>query len=202
MPEQPPPTTFTRSPVPSGLPCSAMRERTLFAAGSVSVMAMAVLAGSDIVARRPRADAARVAVRHAASIGRDRAARFRTMARRNVMPAAIYLDHLSTTPLDPRVLDAMLPYLRERFGHPSAKSHAFGWEAEQAIEAARGRVADLIAADPREIVFTSGGTEADNLAILGVAEASDAVAASGSPRAARRHLVTTAVEQRSVLDPI
>ena len=109
------------------------------------------------------------------------------------MRAPVYLDHLATTPIDPRVLDAMLPYLRERFGHPGSRSHAYGWEAEQAVEAARARVADLVGADPKEVVFTSGGTEADTLAVQGV------VAAAG---ARGRHVVTTVVEQRSVRDTV
>ena len=103
----------------------------------------------------------------------------------------IYLDHFASTPIDPRVLDAMLPYLKDRYGHPGSRSHVYGWEAEQALEAARARVADLIHADPAEIVFTSGGTEADNLAVKGVAEA---YASRG------RHVVTSAVEARPVLD--
>ena len=103
----------------------------------------------------------------------------------------IYLDHFASTPIDPRVLDAMLPYLKDRYGHPGSRSHVYGWEAEQALEAARARVADLVHADPAEIVFTSGGTEADNLAVKGVAEA---YASRG------RHVVTSAVEARPVLD--
>lgn len=107
------------------------------------------------------------------------------------MGEPIYLDHQSTTPLDPRVAEAMAPYLAERFGHPASGSHAYGWDAERGVESARAQAADLIGADPREIVFTSGGTEADNLAVKGVAEA---LAAKG------RHLVTTAIENRPVLD--
>lgn len=103
----------------------------------------------------------------------------------------VYLDHLATTPADPRVVEAMRPWLSERFGHPASRSHRLGWEAEEAVEAARARVADLLKVEPREIVFTSGGTEADNLAVKGVA---DAYGARG------RHVVTTAVENRPVLD--
>ncbi len=81
----------------------------------------------------------------------------------------IYLDYGATTPVDPRVVDAMIPWLREHFGNPASRSHAWGWEAEEAVEKARGHVADLIGADPREIVWTSGATESNNLAIKGAA---------------------------------
>jgi cysteine desulfurase len=85
-------------------------------------------------------------------------------------PRPIYLDYGATTPVDPRVVHAMMPWLRERFGNPASRSHAWGWEAEQAVEAARRQVAALIGADPREIVWTSGATESDNLAIKGAAQ--------------------------------
>ncbi|GGF31219.1 cysteine desulfurase IscS [Aliidongia dinghuensis] len=85
------------------------------------------------------------------------------------MTAPIYLDHHATTPLDPRVLDAMLPWFKEGFGNPHSVDHAYGWAAEEAVEAARRQVAALIGAEPREIVFTSGATEANNLALRGVA---------------------------------
>jgi len=104
----------------------------------------------------------------------------------------IYLDHHATTPVDPRVLDAMLPYFREDFGNPSSASHIFGWRAEAAVENARERLAAAIGAgDPREIVFTSGTTESDNLALMGVARAN---------RKRRDHLVTTCIEHPAVLD--
>ena len=108
------------------------------------------------------------------------------------MKRPIYLDHHATTPLDPRVLDAMLPYLREDFGNPASSTHLYGWRAEAALSDARERLAAAIgAADPSEIVFTSGTTESDNLALLGVLRAS---------RETRRHLVTSAVEHPAVLD--
>jgi cysteine desulfurase len=104
----------------------------------------------------------------------------------------IYLDHHATTPVDPRVLDAMLPYFREKFGNASSVNHAFGWEAAAAVDAAREQIASLLRTEPRCLIFTSGATEANNLAIKGVLQA----APSGS------HVVTTAAEHRSVLDPI
>jgi len=104
----------------------------------------------------------------------------------------IYLDHHATTPLDERVLDAMLPYLREDFGNAASRTHVYGWRAEAAVEDARERLAERLGArDPREIVFTSGATESNNLAILGLADA----------QSKRRHLVTLETEHPSVLDP-
>jgi cysteine desulfurase len=104
----------------------------------------------------------------------------------------IFMDAQSTTPVDPRVLAAMLPYFTERFGHPASRTHAYGWEAESAVERARQQIARLIGArHPREIVFTSGGTEAINLALKGAAEAY---------RERGDHIVTTVIEQRAGLD--
>jgi cysteine desulfurase len=107
------------------------------------------------------------------------------------MKIPIYMDHHSTTPVDPRVLEAMLPYFSEHFGNAASKSHAFGWRAEEAVEEARGQVGQFIGASAREIVFTSGATESDNLAVKGVAR---------FHQAQGRHLVTTAVEHKAVLD--
>jgi len=103
----------------------------------------------------------------------------------------IYLDHHATTPLDPRVLQAMMPYLTGKFGNASSRSHQFGRDAERAVDEARRQVASLIGATPREIVFTSGATESDNLAIKGVAEA---YAAQGD------HIVTSMIEHKAVID--
>jgi cysteine desulfurase len=103
----------------------------------------------------------------------------------------IYMDYGATTPVDGRVVDAMVPWLREHFGNPASRSHAWGWEAEEAVEKARGEVAALINADPREIVWTSGATESNNLAIKGAAHF---YASRG------KHLVTVKTEHKAVLD--
>ena len=103
----------------------------------------------------------------------------------------IYLDYGATTPVDPRVADAMIPWLREHFGNAASRSHAWGWEAEEAIEKARKQVADLIGADPREIVWTSGATESDNLAIKGAAH---------FYQGKGKHLITVKTEHKAVLD--
>jgi cysteine desulfurase len=81
----------------------------------------------------------------------------------------IYLDYSATTPVDPKVVDKMIPWLYEHAGNPASRSHAYGWEAEEAVERARGQVASLVNADPREIIWTSGATESNNLAIKGAA---------------------------------
>ncbi len=105
----------------------------------------------------------------------------------------IYFDYSATTPVDPRVAEKMIPYLVEKFGNPASRSHAFGWEAEKAVEEAREQVAALVNCDPKEIVWTSGATESDNLAIKGVAEFY-----SGKGK----HLITVKTEHKAVLDPM
>jgi cysteine desulfurase len=103
----------------------------------------------------------------------------------------IYMDYGATTPVDPRVVDAMVPWLREHFGNPASRSHAWGWEAEEAVEKARVQVADLIGADPREIVWTSGATESNNLALKGAAHF---YSSKG------KHLITVKTEHKAILD--
>ena len=103
----------------------------------------------------------------------------------------IYLDYGATNPCDPRVVDAIIPWLREHFGNPASRSHAWGWEAEAAVEKARAYVAELIGADPREIVWTSGATESNNLAIKGAAH---------FYKSRGKHLITVKTEHKAVLD--
>ncbi|XP_049725427.1 cysteine desulfurase isoform X3 [Loxodonta africana] len=103
----------------------------------------------------------------------------------------LYMDVQATTPLDPRVLDAMLPYLVNYYGNPHSRTHAYGWESEAAMEHARQQVASLIGADPREIIFTSGATESNNIAIKGVAR---------FYKSRKKHLITTQTEHKCVLD--
>lgn len=107
------------------------------------------------------------------------------------MKLPVYFDYSATTPVDPRVAEKMIPFLTENFGNPASRSHSFGWTAEQAVENAREEVAKLVNADPREIVWTSGATESDNLAIKGAAE---------FYQTKGRHLITVKTEHKAVLD--
>ncbi len=108
---------------------------------------------------------------------------------RNFVKRTAYLDNQATTPMDPRVLDAMLPFMAGKFGNPHSRSHAFGWEAEEQVEKARESVANLIGASPKEIIFTSGATESNNLAIKGVA----------AYNSEKKHIITTTTEHKCVL---
>ena len=103
----------------------------------------------------------------------------------------VYMDYSATTPIDPRVVDKMIPFLREQFGNPASRSHAYGWEAEEAVEEARSEVAKLVGADPREIVWTSGATESINLAIKGAAQ---------FYKDKGRHIMTLKTEHKATLD--
>src|SRR3990170_7856085 len=112
-------------------------------------------------------------------------------AKANRRPPGVYLDNQATTPTDPRVVEAMLPFFTERFGNPHSTAHAFGWDAEEAVEQAREQLAALIGASPREVIFTSGATESNNLAIKGAAR---------FHRERRPHVVTLASEHKCVLE--
>uniref|UniRef100_A0A3P8U3Z7 Cysteine desulfurase n=1 Tax=Amphiprion percula TaxID=161767 RepID=A0A3P8U3Z7_AMPPE len=128
-------------------------------------------------------------VRNAASSLQKELIKKRELEKDELRP--LYMDFQATTPMDPRVLDAMLPYQVNYYGNPHSRTHAYGWESESAMETARKQVADLIGADPREIIFTSGATESNNMAIKGVAR---------FYQAKKRHVITTQTEHKCVLD--
>jgi cysteine desulfurase len=113
------------------------------------------------------------------------------MSMKNILTLPVYLDYQATTPMDPRVLDKMLPYFTSKFGNPHSRSHAYGWEAEASIDLAREQVAELIGAIEKEIIFTSGATESNNIAIKGVAR---------FYKDKKKHIVTLVTEHKCVLD--
>ncbi|XP_077429130.1 cysteine desulfurase isoform X1 [Vanacampus margaritifer] len=127
--------------------------------------------------------------RAAASTQRKELIKKRDLVQDELRP--LYMDFQATTPMDPRVLDAMLPYQVNYYGNPHSRTHAYGWESESAMETARKQVADLIGADPREIIFTSGATESNNMAVKGVAR---------FYQGKKRHVITTQTEHKCVLD--
>ena len=108
------------------------------------------------------------------------------------MKLPIYLDYNATSPVDPRVLEEMMPYFTESFGNAASRNHSFGWQVEKVVESSRETIGDAIGADGKEIIFTSGATESDNIAILGVAE---------FYKNKGKHIITNLIEHKAVIDP-
>ncbi|KAJ2506577.1 cysteine desulfurase, partial [Coemansia sp. RSA 2052] len=160
----------------------ALGPRTASSSRLVAAASVACSRGLSTTARFGAAATAEAVTNHNKPTGT-------TELDKNTMP--IYLDAQATTPLDPRVLDAMMPYMTESYGNPHSRTHKYGWETEQAVDKAREQIAGLIGAHPKEIIFTSGATEANNTAIKGVAR---------FYKGKKNHIITAQTEHKCVLD--
>jgi cysteine desulfurase len=171
--------------LPSTRICPLASASASLAAARRSVVTVSATKSSAVNADGDGEDLGSLAIKGGANMAADK------NASDELLPRSAYLDLQATTPLDPRVLDAMMPFFVERYGNPHSRTHAYGWEAEQAIENARAQVASLIGADPKEIIFTSGATESNNMAIKGVAK---------FYKDKKKHVITTQTEHKCVLD--